>query len=199
MTLIGQKATVLGGGIAGLAVSLALARRGAQVTVLEQAEAISEVGAGLQISPNGVAVLNALGLGEALAACSPRAEAVQLRNGTDGAHVLRLDLAKLKPAQPFYFVHRADLIAILADAARAAGVHIRLLQQVAEVTLGDHTPRLTTEQGALLDAPLLIGADGLHSKVREALNGKVAPFFTHQVAWRALIPSDPAEAHVAQV
>jgi salicylate hydroxylase len=199
MTLIGQKATVLGGGIAGLAVALALAQRGAQVTVLEQAEAISEVGAGLQISPNGVAVLNALGLGEALAACSPRAEAVQLRNGTDGAHVLRLDLAKLKPAQPFYFVHRADLIAILADAARAAGVQIRLLQQVAEVTLGDHTPRLTTAQGALLDAPLLIGADGLHSKVREALNGKVAPFFTHQVAWRALIPSDPAEAHVAQV
>ena len=199
MTLIGQKATVLGGGIAGLAVALALAQRGAQVTVLEQAEAISEVGAGLQISPNGVAVLNALGLGEALAACSPRAEAVQLRNGADGAHVLRLELAKLKPTQPFYFVHRADLIAILADAARAAGVQIRLLQQIAEVTLGDHTPRLTTAQGATLEAPLLIGADGLHSHVREALNGKVAPFFTHQVAWRALIPSDPAEAHVAQV
>ncbi len=199
MTLIGQKATVLGGGIAGLAVSLALARRGAQVTVLEQAEAISEVGAGLQISPNGVAVLNALGLGEALAACSPRAEAVQLRNGTDGAHVLRLELAKLKPTQPFYFVHRADLIAFLADAARAAGVQILLLQHIAEVTLGDHPPRLTTAQGATLEAPLLIGADGLHSRVREALNGKVAPFFTHQVAWRALIPSDPAEAHVAQV
>ena len=73
MSLIGQRIAVLGGGVAGLAVAVALARRGAQVTVMEQAEAIAEVGAGLQISPNGVAVLKALGLGEALAAVGTRA------------------------------------------------------------------------------------------------------------------------------
>jgi salicylate hydroxylase len=197
--LIGQKVTVLGGGVAGLAVSIALAGRGAQVTVLEQAEAIREVGAGLQISPNGAAVLRALGLGEDLARIGTRAEAVELRDGIGGSPVLRLDLARHRPQQPFYFVHRADLIALLAAAARAAGVQILLLQQIDEVTLGDHPPRLTTAQGALSEAALLIGADGLHSKVRAALNGKVAPFFTHQVAWRALIPGRAGDAPVAEV
>ena len=197
--LIGQEVTVLGGGVAGLAVAIALARRGAQVTVLEQAAEIREVGAGLQISPNGVAVLCALGLGDELARIGTRAQAAELRDGIGGGTVLRLDLARHRPQQPFYFLHRADLIAMLAAAARAAGVRILLLQQIGEVTLGDHPPRLTTAQGALSEAPLLIGADGLHSKVRAALNGQVAPFFTHQVAWRALIPGRAAEAPVAEV
>jgi salicylate hydroxylase len=68
MSLIGQSVTVIGAGVAGLAVARALALRGASVTVLEQADAIREVGAGLQISPNGAAVLRALGLQRALEA-----------------------------------------------------------------------------------------------------------------------------------
>ena len=199
MSLIGQKITVLGAGVAGLAVATALARRGAQVTVLEQADAIREVGAGLQISPNGVAVLKALGLGEALERIGTRAAAVELRDGPSGASVLRLDLGRLKPGAEYVFLHRADLIAMLAEAARASGVKIRLLQQVEAVTLGDHPPRLSTVQGAEVEAPVLIGADGLHSRVRAALNGQVAPFFTHQVAWRALIPCEPGAAPVAKV
>ncbi|MDE3120952.1 MAG: FAD-dependent monooxygenase [Paracoccaceae bacterium] len=199
MSLIGQRITVLGGGVAGLAVAVALARRGAQVTVLEQAEAIAEVGAGLQISPNGVAVLKALGLGEALAAVGTRAVAVTLRDGPTGEAVLRLDLARQKPSAEYLFLHRADLIGLLAEAARGAGVKIRLLQKVETVTLGAHPPRLTTAQGAEIEVPLLIGADGLHSRTREALNGRVAPFFTHQVAWRALIPCEAGAEPVAQV
>ncbi|MGB8622642.1 MAG: NAD(P)-binding protein, partial [Paracoccaceae bacterium] len=74
--LIGRKITVLGAGIGGLAAAVALARRGARVTVLEQAEAIREVGAGLQISPNGAAVLTALGLGDDLARAGVRGRAV---------------------------------------------------------------------------------------------------------------------------
>ncbi len=199
MSLIGQKITVLGAGVAGLAVATALAKRGALVTVLEQAEAIREIGAGLQISPNGVAVLKALGLGAELARLGERAAAVALRDGLTGTAVLRLDLAKLKPGAEYHFLHRADLIDMLAAAAREAGAQIRLLQQIETVTLGDHPPRLATAQGAQLEAPLLIGADGLHSKVRAALNGRVAPFFTHQVAWRALIPAEPGAAPVTQV
>lgn len=195
--LIGQQVTVLGGGIAGLAVAIALARRGAQVTVLEQAAELREVGAGLQISPNGAAVLRGLGLGEDLARLGTQAQAVDLRDGIGGGTVLRLDLAR--PGKDFFFVHRADLIAMLAAAARASGVQILLLQQIDEVTLGDHPPHLTTAQGALSEAAVLIGADGLHSKVRAALNGKVAPFFTHQVAWRALIPGRTEDAPVAEV
>ena len=118
MSLIGQSVTIIGAGVAGLAAARALALRGAAVTVLEQADAIREVGAGLQISPNGAKVLEALGLGEALKAASTRAEAVELRDGRDGDLVLRLDLALLRPDQGYHFLHRADLIDLLAQGAR---------------------------------------------------------------------------------
>lgn len=192
--LKGRSVTVLGGGVAGLAVARALALRGAAVSVLEQAEAIREVGAGLQISPNGARVIEALGLGPALAAAGQPAEAVELCDGETGARVLHMPLG-----EGYRFVHRADLIALLADGARAAGVEIRLLQKVTEVTLGAHPPRLATAQGLEIETPVLIGADGLHSRVRQALNGTVAPFFTHQVAWRATLPAEPGTPPVAKV
>ncbi|RLL65116.1 FAD-dependent monooxygenase [Paenirhodobacter hankyongi] len=198
--LIGRRITVLGAGVAGLTVARALALRGAEVTVLEQAEAIREVGAGLQISPNGARVLRALGLGEAFEAAGPRAEAVELIDGETASRVARLDLARLRPGAEYRFLHRARLIELLAEGARAAGVQIRLLQKIDTVDLAaGRAPRLTTAQGTEIETDLLIGADGLHSKVRAALNGAVAPFFTHQVAWRALIPCDDAAPKVAQV
>ncbi|KEO51321.1 FAD-dependent monooxygenase [Thioclava pacifica] len=197
--LIGRKVTVLGAGIAGLTVARALAMRGAEVEVLEQADAIREVGAGLQVSPNGARVLKALGLSEALEAAGPCAEAVQLVDGETGSQVARLDLARLRPGEGYHFIHRARLIDLLAEGARDAGVQIRLLQQIEEVDLAGDAPRLVTRQGAEIASNLLIGADGLHSKVRQALNGRVAPFFTHQVAWRALIPCSDDEPKVAQV
>ncbi|TGD64000.1 monooxygenase [Tabrizicola sp. WMC-M-20] len=200
MSLIGQSVTVLGAGVAGLAVARALALRGAQVVVLEQADAIREVGAGLQISPNGAAVLRALGLGDALQAASTRALAVELRDGPSGDLVTRLDVSGA--AGGYHFVHRADLIALLLAGAREAGVELRLLQKIASIDLGGARPRWQNAQGAAGETDLLIGADGLHSTLRAALTGKVAPFFTHQVAWRALIPETPgvenrAEVHMA--
>lgn len=199
MAMDAKKVTIVGAGVAGLAAALALARRGAEVTVLEQAEEIREVGAGLQISPNGAAVLRGLGLGAELSAIGLRSDAVVLRDGPSGDRVLRLDLRALRPDQPYFFVHRADLIDMLAAATRAAGVHVRLGARIAGVTLGAHPPRLTLEDGAEIEAPLLLGADGIHSQVHRALNGKVVPFFTHQVAWRAVIPAEPGAAPVAQV
>jgi salicylate hydroxylase len=193
------RVTVLGAGVAGLAVARALALKGARVTVLEQAPEIREVGAGLQISPNGARVLSALGLGGALDKASVRAERVDLIDGESGSKVISLDLAEGARGDRFRFVHRADLITLLADAARAAGVEIRLLQQVTEVTLGTGAPRLTMASGAEVEAGVLIGADGLHSKVRQALNGTVAPFFTGQVAWRATLPSEVDIAPAVQV
>ncbi len=197
--LIGQEITVLGAGIAGLAVARALALRGAKVTVLEQAEAVREVGAGLQITPNGAAVLQALGLGGALAAAGLASRAVELRDGHEDELVARLDLARLRPGQMWHFLHRADLIALLLDGAREAGVELRLLQRAERLELSDSGPVLVTAQGAELRPGLLIGADGLHSVVRSALNGAAKPFFTRQVAWRAVIPAEPDVAPVAEV
>lgn len=195
MSLIGQSITVIGAGIAGLAVARALALRGAGVTVLEQADAIREMGAGLQISPNGAAVLRALGLGEALDRVGVAAEAVILRDGPSDEPVLRLDLS----GRGFRFVHRADLIALLAEGAREAGVQIRLLQKIDSIDLSGPRPVIATAQGARSEAALLIGADGLQSRLRAALNGPAAPFFTNQVAWRAVLPAEPGSPPLAEV
>lgn len=199
MALNGTEITVLGAGIAGLAVARALALRGADVTVLEQAEAIREVGAGLQISPNGAAILRALGLGAALDRVGGRAAAVELRDGRHGNLVLRMDLSKAHAQKGYHFVHRADLIDLLAEGARAAGVQIRFLQRITEVDLSGPRPRLVTAQGAEMTPEIVIGADGLHSTLRAALNGEIAPFFTRQVAWRATIPCAAGAPAIAEV
>ena len=191
--------TVLGAGVAGLTLALALAQKGFQVTVLDQTDAIREVGAGLQISPNAAVVLQALGLDAALQAAKGRAQTLRLCDGMTGETVLQMNLQALRPKQGYHFLHRADLIGMLEQAVRAAGVQIRLLQRIALVDLrGDH-PRLVTEHGAEILPEVLIGADGLHSKTRAALNGAAQPFFTHQVAWRAILPETPGVAAMAEV
>jgi salicylate hydroxylase len=167
--------TVVGGGVAGLTTAIALRQRGADVAVLERAPAIAEVGAGLQLSPNALRVLDALGLLPALDAVSLPSCAVRLRDA-GGGEVVRLDLARHRPQARFRLVHRARLIEVLEQAARMAGVRIELDRPV-------ETPP---------DASLLIGADGLHSRIRAALNGHEVPFFTGQTAWRAVIADEDA-------
>ena len=195
MSLTGQSITVLGAGIAGLACARALALRGARVTVLEQADAIREVGAGLQISPNGAAVLRALGLGAALDRAGLAAAGVRLIDGPTARPVLSMDLGH----RDFRLLHRADLIALLLDGAREAGVEMRLLHRIETVDLTGARPRIVTAEGAALVPDLLIGADGLHSRTRAALNGAAAPVFTGQVAWRAVLPEADNPAPVAEV
>ena len=196
MKLDGLKTLVIGGGIGGLAVARALALRGADLTVLEQAAEIAEVGAGLQISPNGFAVLRALGLDQGLRATSVQGRAVALHDYQHG-EVLRLDLGLLED-QNYYFVHRADLIDLLADGARDAGVKIRLMQKVDQVVPGEK-PKVIMANGAEIEADLVVGADGLHSRLRPVLNGDNPPFFTGQVAWRAIVPNDAGRGPEARV
>ena len=199
MSLVGQSVTLVGAGVAGLAAARALAMRGAKVTVLEQADAIREVGAGLQISPNGACVLRALGLQDALEAASMRAVAVQLIDGPTGDPVTRLDLARLRPDQGYHFLHRADLIGLLLQATAEVGVNLRLLSRIETVDLSGPVPAVVLETGERIETPILIGADGLHSRTRATLNGPETPFFTRQVAWRAVIPAEPGAAPVAEV
>ncbi len=128
-------------------------------------------------------MIDALGLGEALRAVAIRAEAVILRDFRRGAQVLRLDLDQPGGQGDYLFVHRARLIGVLEAGARGAGVTVRLKSRVL---------------GAALPGALTIGADGLHSGLRAALNGAADPLFTGQVAWRAVIPDTGAAAE-AQV
>lgn len=180
--LAGREATVVGGGIGGLTAALALARRGARVTVHERAGAYREVGAGIQVSPNAGRVLDALGLRDALHAASAPSHGVELRDHA-GALVLAMDFTRARPQASFRTIHRARLLQVLEGAARSAGVEIRLDSPVE----------------TLPEAPLVIGADGLHSRVRLALNGPERPFFTGQAAWRAIIPAEDNVRPVSQV
>ncbi|RVT85177.1 FAD-dependent oxidoreductase [Rhodobacteraceae bacterium CCMM004] len=191
----GDEVTVLGGGIAGLATAAALAARGRAVTVLERAAEIAEVGAGLQISPNGVAVLDALGIGAAAREAAPHSQAVVLCDGPSGRRVLRMPLG----GRPFLLMHRADLIALLARAARSAGARIVTGCAVTQTTATSGGWRLDLADGRTREAGLLIGADGVGSRLRPALNGTEAAHFTGQVAWRAIVPVDGPAAAEATV
>ncbi|MEM1130930.1 MAG: FAD-dependent monooxygenase [Pseudomonadota bacterium] len=188
--------TVLGAGIGGLAAASALAQRGARVRVLEQAAEIREVGAGLQISPNGLAVLCALGLDTALAERSVAAERIILHNA-DGRRLQVLSLDRLPLPLPWLLVHRADLIAVLAEAARQAGVEIVLDAGVRDVRVDNEAAALVTADGATDSAPLLVGADGLRSVTRGVVAPESRARFTGQTAWRAIVPlDDPAPPQV---
>ena len=186
MTIRGNKIAIVGGGIGGLAAALALRARGAEVSVLEQADALSEVGAGLQVSPNGMRVLEALGVADSLTRISMRARAIALRDFRRGKEVLRIDLKTLPQDQSYWFVHRADLIQTFAQAAQTAGVEIRTGQKVTGVR-HDNGPVLQLGDAEARGFDIVVGADGIRSVLRPLLNGVSAPFFTGQVAWRAIV------------
>lgn len=181
--LKGRRIAVVGAGIAGLSVALACTRRGAKVTVHERADTLREVGAGLQISPNAIRVLDALGVGCAFRRVSIRSQGVMLRDSA-GRQVALLDLARHRPKDPFHLIHRARLVEVLEQAARQAGVEIRLGHDIT---------------APLPDCDLTIGADGVKSALRPLLNGAETPFFTGQTAWRALIPDSGDEPALAEV
>ncbi|MFT4012866.1 MAG: FAD-dependent oxidoreductase [Paracoccus sp. (in: a-proteobacteria)] len=180
--LTGLSVAVIGGGIAGLTAATALAQRGAGVTVLERAPALQEVGAGIQISPNAMRVLDALGLGSRFQAISARSQRVELLDSL-GRLIARLDLARFRPEDRFCMIHRARLVELLADAARQAGARLIFGQNVTDLPQAD----------------LVIGADGVKSRIRPLLNGTETPFFTGQTAWRALIPVEADPQPMAQI
>ncbi len=191
--LEGQEITIIGAGIGGLAAALALAQRGARVRLLEQAAEIAEVGAGLQISPNGVRVLEALGLGDVARARSSRTQTIWLRDGPTGRSVLELDLETLAPDASFLLFHRADLQGLLLEAALEAGVEVQTGSKLVSVTPGEDATGIELADGRREDVNFLVAADGLNSALRSVLNMPAKPFFTGQVAWRALVPATGRE------
>lgn len=184
---------IVGGGIAGLASAAFLARAGAKVTVHEKGDNIRAFGAGVQISPNGMFVLRALGIdpiGDGL-------DAVCLYKGETDTALARLDIARHRSNHRYSLVHRGDLIERLAACATDAGAVIKTGSRVQEARPGA-LPQLVFESGAMEEADLIIGADGIHSVTR-ALIARTAPRFAGQVAWRALVEGPCSWAGEARV
>jgi len=182
---------IVGGGVGGLSAALSLLAAGVDVRVYEQAPALREVGAGVQVSVNASRVLHRLGLADALAATGVKPLAWHQRRWDDGRTLLRAPLAEAVQAAygfPHYQMHRADLLAALAAAFPAERLHLghRL------TGLTDHGDRVEARfaNGARAEADALVGADGIHSAVRGLLFGPESPRFTGCVAYRALVPAD---------
>lgn len=197
----GQNIAIIGAGIGGLAAALALRLRGADVQVVEQADALSEVGAGLQISPNGFAVVKALGVAPQLRALGVRAKAVDLCDYKNSRLVCRLDLARDTPELEYRFMHRADLVDLLYLACLDEGVEFTFSQTVTAIGEPDK-PHIVTDTGMSMNPDFVIGADGIKSLMRGALGNSALPQFSGQVAWRAIVPNscahpDHATVHMA--
>ncbi len=187
---------VVGAGIGGVAVATALAQSGRDVTVLEQAAALEEVGAGLQISANGMAVLRALGVADAVRAGAVRSEGTEIRDAARGRLVTRVPPPA---AGPTWYLHRADLLDRLVERARSVGVVFDLGARVDDYAPEDTGCAVTLAGGETRRAGLVIAADGGQSRARQRVEEPSRPVFSRQVAWRALIPWTGAVPSAAAV
>lgn len=189
---------VVGAGIGGLSAALALRQAGFAVQVYEQASVLREVGAGVAISPNATRVLHHLGLADALGTVGVRALSHDSRDWRTGALLGRIPLGEEAVARwgaPFYHLHRADL----HDALRAAlgEGQITLGARCVAVTQDEATVTARFADGREASGDLLIGADGIHSVVREHVAGPDRPLYSGQVSWRGLAPA--AVGHEAEL
>lgn len=184
------KVLIVGAGIGGLSAALCLARRGHAVQILEQSASPTTSGAGIQLSPNCTKVLHSLGLAEALDANACIPHALEIRHWQDSRLITRAPLGEgiaKKYGSPYYHIHRADLTQLLLDEVRQNcdiqyNVDVdRILDDGTEVSAGSG---LETYK-----ADLLIGADGIHSTVRNSCLSKDEPRFTGNIAWRATVPT----------
>ncbi len=180
---------IIGGGIGGLAAALHMLHAGFDVHVYEQARAIGEIGAGIQISPNASRLLHRLGLADAMAKTGVKPLFRHQRRWDNGRTLARGPLgpeAEGRFGAPYYNFHRADFIALLAAALPAERLHVGHRFEA----LTDHGDAVEARfsHGARISCDLLIGADGIHSAVRTAILGPEAPTFTGCVAYRGLVP-----------
>src|SRR5215218_7202042 len=185
-----MRVLIAGAGIGGLTAALALRQAGFDVHVYEQARVLREVGAGVAISPNAVKVLHRLGLAEALRTVGVVSHSMDSRDWQTGALLGRVPLAEAAMERwgaPFYHLHRADL----HDALRAAlgDQHITLGARC--VAVEQHASGVTTRfaDGHHATGDVLIGADGIHSVVREYVAGPDRPIWSRQISWRGLAPA----------
>ena len=193
---------IVGAGIGGLAAANALHQAGHRVTVFEQSRQFLRVGADINLTPNAVRALDGLGEGIAAAARASAARPTHRisRTWDSGAETSRLtmgDEAERKYGAPQLTIHRADLLAALADAFPAAQVRFGKRAQRIEARADGVSVRFEDDsEDSAFD--VLIGADGIHSVVRAALFGQEHPRFTGVVAFRAVVPTERVQ-HVPDI
>jgi salicylate hydroxylase len=183
---------IVGAGIGGLTAAIRLVQRGHQVRVVEQAKALGEVGAGIQMSANAVKVLQAVGVEPALESAGVKPKAFEFRRFNSGELLHRIPLGEAhreKHGAAYYQMHRRDLHDALVQALRAVAPDaVRLDATVREVHEDHEAAEVELVNGERLRADLVVGADGVKSVVRQHVLGADKPVFTGQVAWRVLVP-----------
>jgi salicylate hydroxylase len=186
-----MRVIVVGAGIGGLAAALMLGRAGIDVSLFEQASELRGVGAGIMTSPNANRILHRLGLEEPLRRIGVRPRARQLRRWDDGRVLATAPLAGVCERDfgaPYYNFHRAELLDVLACPLPDGIVHLD--HRCVELTPRANRVELRFHNGTIVDADLVVGADGIHSTVRDTIFSPLSPRFSGDVAYRALIPID---------
>ena len=187
-----RNVVVAGGGIGGLSAALGLARAGCRVTVLEQADAFGEIGAGIQIGPNAFHAMDYLGVGD-----GGRKQAVYIdrlvmmdgKTGDEVAHIPVDEPFRKRFGNPYAVVHRADLHGVLLDACRAhPDVTLITRQHVIGYERKAGGASVRTSQGDTFAGDAVIGCDGVRSKIREQMTGGDALRLFGHVAYRAVLP-----------
>src|SRR5215472_13559882 len=178
---------IVGGGLAGLAAAHALRTFGMQAEVFETAAALGEIGAAVNVSPQAFKALQAIDLGDKVAAVGTASPGIYTRNMQTGEFLEFNDRHKAAARYnaPYYSFHRADLLDALASGLDRRAIHLgHRLTGLEE--RGDRVA-LTFQNGVTVEAAFVIGADGVRSAIRHALYGQDNPTYTGQMVWRALL------------
>ena len=190
MTDKAPRVAIIGAGIGGLTAAACLRRMGVDARIYEQARGFTRLGAGIQQSPNSIRVLFALGLEEKLRALAFQPDSNDSRDFDTGALTNSHPLGRAVEERygvPYFLMHRGDLHAMLADTVPSD--LIRLNHKLTGIEQSGGVVRMRFTNGETAEADAVIGADGVHSVVRETLFGPEKPAFTGRVAYRTVFPA----------